>query len=195
MTPWTPADVPNDILNPIDVQNDILNPADVPNGILNPADVLNDILNPADVLNDSLKPKWCIQWLLEPQLMYSMTSLTQLTYSNSLNPSWCTEWPPCVQPLSCSLTRALSPGWSWASSRPGSPGARSEPNRRGEPRHPPPPASLMQANQLRNRISLRALIFKLLRRSRVDSKDSIPPAYVAWRAGTTTHFLLGSLPT
>jgi hypothetical protein len=26
----------------------------------------------------------------------------------------------------------------------------------------------------------------------IDSKDSIPPAYVAWRAGTTTLFLLGS---
>jgi hypothetical protein len=26
----------------------------------------------------------------------------------------------------------------------------------------------------------------------VDSKESIPPAFVAWRAGTTTLFLLGS---
>jgi hypothetical protein len=26
------------------------------------------------------------------------------------------------------------------------------------------------------------------------SKESIPPAYVAWRAGTTTLFLLGSWP-
>jgi hypothetical protein len=35
-------------------------------------------------------------------------------------------------------------------------------------------------------------IFKLLRRPGIDSKESIPPAYVAWRAGTTTLFLLGS---
>ncbi len=34
--------------------------------------------------------------------------------------------------------------------------------------------------------------FKLLRRPRIDSKESIPPAYVAWRAGTATLFLLGS---
>ncbi len=26
----------------------------------------------------------------------------------------------------------------------------------------------------------------------LESKESIPPAYVAWRAGTTTLFLLGS---
>jgi hypothetical protein len=34
--------------------------------------------------------------------------------------------------------------------------------------------------------------FKLLRSPGIDSKDSIPPAYVAWRAGATTLFLLGS---
>ncbi len=34
----------------------------------------------------------------------------------------------------------------------------------------------------------RARIFKLLRNPRIDSKDYIPPAYVAWRAGTTTLF-------
>jgi hypothetical protein len=27
---------------------------------------------------------------------------------------------------------------------------------------------------------------------RIDSKESIPPANVAWRGGTTTSFLLGS---
>ncbi len=37
-------------------------------------------------------------------------------------------------------------------------------------------------------------IFKLLRSLGIDSKESIPPAYVAWRAGTTTLFLLGSWP-
>jgi hypothetical protein len=40
----------------------------------------------------------------------------------------------------------------------------------------------------------RARIFKLVRRPEVDSKESIPPAYVAWRASTTTLFLLGSYP-
>ncbi len=34
-------------------------------------------------------------------------------------------------------------------------------------------------------------IFKLLRSPWIDSKESIPPAYVAWRAGTTTLFLPG----
>ncbi len=33
-----------------------------------------------------------------------------------------------------------------------------------------------------------ARIFKLLRRSRIDSKKPIPPGCVAWRAGTTTLF-------
>jgi hypothetical protein len=37
-------------------------------------------------------------------------------------------------------------------------------------------------------------IFKLLRSPGIDSKESIPPAYVAWRASTTTLFLLGSKP-
>ncbi len=40
----------------------------------------------------------------------------------------------------------------------------------------------------------RARIFNLLRDPRMDSKEPIPPAYVAWRAGTSTLFLLGSLP-
>ncbi len=35
-------------------------------------------------------------------------------------------------------------------------------------------------------------IFKLLRSPGMDSKKSIPLAYVAWRAGTTTLFLIGS---
>jgi hypothetical protein len=38
----------------------------------------------------------------------------------------------------------------------------------------------------------RARICKRLRSPGIDSKESIPPAYVAWRAGTTTLFLLGS---
>jgi hypothetical protein len=36
----------------------------------------------------------------------------------------------------------------------------------------------------------RARIFKLLKSPRI--KEWIPPAYLAWRAGTTTLFLLGS---
>jgi hypothetical protein len=38
----------------------------------------------------------------------------------------------------------------------------------------------------------RAQIFKLLRCSRIDSMEPIPPCCVAWRAGTTNLFLLGS---
>jgi hypothetical protein len=34
--------------------------------------------------------------------------------------------------------------------------------------------------------------FKLLRSPRIDSKEPIPPGCEAWRAGTTTLFLLGS---
>jgi hypothetical protein len=35
-------------------------------------------------------------------------------------------------------------------------------------------------------------IFKLLRNTGVNSKKSIPPAYVVWWAGTTTLFLVSS---
>jgi hypothetical protein len=38
----------------------------------------------------------------------------------------------------------------------------------------------------------RARICKRLWSPGIDSKESIPPAYVAWRASTTTLFLLGS---
>ncbi len=38
----------------------------------------------------------------------------------------------------------------------------------------------------------RARIFKLLRSPRIDSKELIPSGCVAWRASTTTLFLLGS---
>ncbi len=37
-------------------------------------------------------------------------------------------------------------------------------------------------------------IFKLLWSPEIDSKESIPPVYVVWRAGTKTLFLLGSWP-
>ncbi len=40
----------------------------------------------------------------------------------------------------------------------------------------------------------RARIFKLLRSPRIYSKEPISPGCVAWRAGTTTLFLLGSQP-
>ncbi len=33
-------------------------------------------------------------------------------------------------------------------------------------------------------------IFKLLRSPGIGSNESIPPAFVAWRAGTTTHSLM-----
>jgi hypothetical protein len=36
--------------------------------------------------------------------------------------------------------------------------------------------------------------FKLLRTSGIDFKESIPPAYIAWRAGTTTLFFAPGLP-
>jgi hypothetical protein len=39
---------------------------------------------------------------------------------------------------------------------------------------------------------IRARIFKHLRSRRIDSKQLIPPAYVVWKAGTTTLILLGS---
>jgi hypothetical protein len=38
----------------------------------------------------------------------------------------------------------------------------------------------------------RGRIFKLLRSPKIDSKESITLAYVAWQAGKTTLFLLGS---
>ncbi len=44
----------------------------------------------------------------------------------------------------------------------------------------------------RSETPCRARIFKLLRSPGIDSKESIPPAYVAWRAGTIALFLLGS---
>ncbi len=37
-------------------------------------------------------------------------------------------------------------------------------------------------------------IFKLLWSPEIDSKESIPPAYVDWRTGMITLFLLGSWP-
>jgi hypothetical protein len=33
-------------------------------------------------------------------------------------------------------------------------------------------------------------IFKRLRSLGIDSKESIPPAYIAWRADTTTFFVV-----
>jgi hypothetical protein len=38
---------------------------------------------------------------------------------------------------------------------------------------------------------IRVRIFKHLRSPEIDSKELISPAYVAWRAGTTTLFVLG----
>ncbi len=44
----------------------------------------------------------------------------------------------------------------------------------------------------KSEIEARARIFKRLWSPGIDSKVWIPPAYVAWRAGTITLFLLGS---
>jgi hypothetical protein len=41
-------------------------------------------------------------------------------------------------------------------------------------------------------VETRARIFKLLKSPGIDSKEPIPSAYEAWRAGTITPFLLGS---
>jgi hypothetical protein len=38
----------------------------------------------------------------------------------------------------------------------------------------------------------RAHIFKRLRSPGIDSEESFPPAYVAWRAGTTNRVFVGA---
>jgi hypothetical protein len=43
-------------------------------------------------------------------------------------------------------------------------------------------------------LTIEAEFFKLLRSPRIDSKEPIPPGFVAWRAGTTDLFLLGFNP-
>ncbi len=43
-------------------------------------------------------------------------------------------------------------------------------------------------------LPFRARIFKLLRGPTIESKEPILPGCVAWWAGTTTLFLLGSQP-
>ncbi len=45
-----------------------------------------------------------------------------------------------------------------------------------------------------DKIDSRDVICKLFRSPKIDSKESIPPADAAWRASTTTLFLLGSQP-
>ncbi len=40
-------------------------------------------------------------------------------------------------------------------------------------------------------IQIRARIFKLLRSTRIDSIEPIPPSCVSWPTGTTSLFLLG----
>jgi hypothetical protein len=66
-----------------------------------------------------------------------------------------------------------------------------------------PPVGPSQRTRYRNQISvhrffrhrIQSLNFKLLRSPGIVSKESISPAYVAWRAGAITLFLLGSQPT
>jgi hypothetical protein len=65
--------------------------------------------------------------------------------------------------------------------------------RKGEPGPPGPPGNSQEALRA---IQVRGskMIFKRLWSPRIDSKASFPPAYVAWRAGTITLFLLGASP-
>jgi hypothetical protein len=52
--------------------------------------------------------------------------------------------------------------------------------------------SFLSSCKFLNIVIYRARIFKRLWSPGIDSKASIPPAYVAWRAGTITLFLLGA---
>jgi hypothetical protein len=60
----------------------------------------------------------------------------------------------------------------------------------GEPCHKHSPQARIQFPA--QACQIRAGIFKPLWRPGIDAKASIPPAYVAWRAGTITLFLLGA---
>jgi hypothetical protein len=54
------------------------------------------------------------------------------------------------------------------------------------------PEVLSPEAYLRPRPSMQSPNFKMLRIPGIDSKESVPPAYVAWRAGMTILLLLGS---
>ncbi len=56
----------------------------------------------------------------------------------------------------------------------------------------PHPTTTAASFQHRPESAIRAGIFKPLWSPGIDAKASIPPAYVAWRAGTITLFLLGA---
>jgi hypothetical protein len=58
--------------------------------------------------------------------------------------------------------------------------------------HAGPPVSQCVSPVITIVLYTRDGIFKPLRSTGIDSRESIPPAYVAWRAGTTTLLLLGS---
>jgi hypothetical protein len=51
---------------------------------------------------------------------------------------------------------------------------------------------LVQVFIITDAVGCKARIFKRLWSPGIDSKELIPPAYVAWRAGTITLFLPGS---
>ncbi len=53
-------------------------------------------------------------------------------------------------------------------------------------------ANSIKNNQNNDPTLSRVRIFKHLMGPTIDYKESIPPAYVPWRASTTTLFLLGS---
>jgi hypothetical protein len=58
---------------------------------------------------------------------------------------------------------------------------------------PSGPGVLLEINpELILNCDIRVRIFKLLMSPRIDSKEPIPQGWVAWRAGMTTLFLLGS---
>ncbi len=51
---------------------------------------------------------------------------------------------------------------------------------------------LEQSMGARNRVGIGLLYGDSIFKQGVDSDESVPPAYVSWRAGTTTLFLPGS---
>jgi hypothetical protein len=51
---------------------------------------------------------------------------------------------------------------------------------------------LLRSPGIDSKESTTETVFLRIRSPEIDSKELISPAYVAWRAGTTTLFLLGS---
>ncbi len=149
-----------------------------------------------------------IPWILRSPTMYAYFECPCATecLPKSLNASWLCECP----------TASACPRTLWMPSRnsecpTGSTEAwtcwMSPPTQNCLPDYRPSPAPkrnplwwfLEQSMGARNRVRIglsyrpaRARIIKLVRSPGIDSKESFPPAYVAWRAGTIILFLLGS---